>query len=426
MPGREKATVDMLEQLRALDAAVARAVALARELEELRAVVLAARDRAWEELAAQVLPVLDAAPLDRACQLLGVPALASSLVLGAHGQERGELAARLAEVGPAAEAEAGDRLDALEVQQRELREWIDSVRAGVARRLADPRFAAAVTTEGAAWWTFSHWRNARAEEALLARHGTALGTRTLAELLDKHRAQADTLKDLEAQQAALSRERALTRSRVGRARDLAATAAGLDARHLGLARKRVVEALGALKDAALLRTSAGVAGGAAMARRVLGLGAKARYLDALRTHVVAPVEASAREHAQRIAQAMEAGLANVAYAREDVAVRLVARLDEARALVDRLIAFDAYERYAPEVHPLWWDWFMDGEEPGTHIPEVAVFRAEHRGVVFRPPAVEAAPPSMPVDPFYQPGRELLFGSTADTPLTPDDDDDKKT
>lgn len=414
--------MDLAQQLEAFQAVLTRAQAVWALLAEAQSTTQAQLDQAWNAVGHALVPSLDREHLDLVAGALSDATLAWPAWEAAHRAEEARLEALAAELGSHA-ADLDGQAQLAQEEAARLGEWLESVRTGVARRLADPAFVAALEhQEQARWWSM-RWQLAnRRGEVLVRRHGAGLGIQTLSQLLEMHRQQCATLETLTQQHSQAARNRALWRSRSTRAADVAAARASLVPRLLEQARMQacgVFHRLTPSQRERCVRVMPAVAG---PARRVEGLTARMGYVDALREHLVAPTAEHARHQANRAQMVMDHGMGQVAYTSDDHARLLGARLDEAVALLEGLLAFDRFDAVDLVHHPLWWDWFFDGREPGTFVPEVARFRAEHRDRAFVKPA--AAPPTSAapvVDPFFREGRDALLGAPGSHAPAPDDD-----
>ncbi len=407
-----KVLMDAAQQLQAFQAVVHRGDAVRAQLAAAARQTQVQLDAAWAALGAALVPGLDHAALAQAAGRLGDPTLEPQAWDAIVAQEDARLAQLAAEVAQGGADPTGEAAVA-EAEAARLEEWLAGVKAGVARREADSAFVAALQrAEQRRWWSM-RWQLAnRRAQGLLRQHGSGLGIQTLEALLEMHRAQRAILAELEAQRSQAARLRALWRSRAQRAVQLDEARASVGARLLEQARAEACRAFHQLQPAQRAACLVDWPQARAAALPVEGLDARQRYLDALREHLLGPALQQAHKDAQRAAYLLEHGMGGVVFSSADQTADLARRVEDAARLATALLEFDRFDTVDLAAHPLWWDWFLDGQESGTFIPEVAAFRAEHRGRAF----LRTAPPPPPTardDPFYREGRAALLGKPGD-------------
>jgi hypothetical protein len=407
----------MLDALRAVQATLDAADA---ERAALDASVAARQHIVTRSLVELLLPALEAPFLDALAVALRLPTLGAAAVLGPLEQERLTLAAQLAE-SQAAVARDGVDVEPVEKELEEIAGYCAAVKSGVDRRLGDAEFRRLLEdTQGEAWWLFSFYRRMANAERVVQRHGAPSGMNTLRELLDYHHKQVEALRQLTEERSELARRRALMRSRGQRERDLKAALEALGPAQLERVRAFVAEMLPRQDLHEALR--------AFPARvhpelvRLHGYAAMRRYLAAMGPSLLGPIRVEADALLRRLSGLADSGMADVVYSRQDRAAQLGARVDHALALMRQVAAFEAWERFEPG-WPLWWDWFVDGSDGGTFLEEVAVFRAQHRGLTLQEHlARPAAQQHVRADPAHHAQREEVAAPVGTYLGDPDDDD----
>lgn len=408
----------MLAELAALTATLDAAAA---ELAGLQAAAQDAENRARVALGEHLVPGLDAPALNAVAQGLGNPALGHAACQAALAAERARLQAVVDEVGGGTSAQRTAELQRVEADVAEIEEYRTSMRSAVDRRLMDAEFVRLLhDARGDSWFLFSFYRKLAWAEGVLKRHGGPLGIKTLAGLLEKHATQLQTLRDLESDRSNLVRQRALLRSRIQRLDEAQAQHARLEPDQLGRLRHLAAALAVQMDERAGLRRLPPGAHAAFLACR--GHAAKVRCLHGIAQAVVERLRGDAMALQGRLQRVAHGGMDQVVYARTDRVSLMANQAQHALALGRRVGAFAGFERFRPQ-WPLWWDWFVDGQDNGAFLDEVAVFRAQNRGHSFAEFCARAAAPPAAVlqqDPFHRPHAQALVGAPGDHAQPKDD------
>jgi len=285
----------------------------------------------------------------------------------------------------------------LDERYAELKDHVDALRPAVDALACDPDFRT-LTDAGyrddvaGRWWTLSHHRHQRAAAALLERFGTSLGAASFVALAARHQEERRALAVLEAELAEVARARRDLALASSRRAALETALAEVPETVLADLRARLVRTLHALsrdRRLELARTAEPLLELVA----IDGVEAKGRYLDAAHRHLL---DRTRRElvntaHDATLALRGQRPLPHVAasaldLATDDLRRDVEQRLNQYRAVSDRLLAFEAYASFLDDPDGLWWDLMVGGLVDGAFVDEVAWHRT------FRP---RRAPSHMP-------------------------------
>lgn len=353
-------------------------------------------EAAWEHLASTLVPSLDRAALDAAAARLALPTIAAARVEAERAEERRQIEAELAQIdADPLYVQREGLLNEQSIRVPELEDLIaplaEARRACEAQPLWDELHASGYDTpEYAVKWYMLHyytlWKHG--DLALAALQSRFPAAQRFADLRAKYDELCAAEQELAGEREALLRRGKRVAELTDRRALLQRRLEGAPQRALALARGRVQAHLSQLDaaDAGPLLADSRAASFAY--KRVLGLAAKQRYLEALGKQLVqqprAQLEVALAKNQREIAKKQRPKQYHAQHSVADFGKRFGVRQDAWDKRRDRyarargqLLDFSDYSRAEFARDFLWWDLMTDGRLDGDFIDEVATYRRSH-------------------------------------------------
>lgn len=381
-------------QNRWIQAEVARLDTLERDHRARQAEQDQALEDAWSNLVDTLLPSLAGPVLDDASRLLSLAEISSAAVAKRRQDEQSRATARLAAIHADPRfTERAERLTVVSIRVTEIDEYKQPLEESVRALEEEPLFVALVR-EGygtdaytSSWWRLSYFRHWKHADLVVEKHGPRLGATEFGAIRERYLEELRALEAFLAERKELmATAKAITDLEDEEARWQQALQA-LDGNLLASARAKVrahLEALPAEERIVLLlpRPDLVIA-----AKRVAGVEAKRKYLEAMREEQLRRWRADLmrmqdknRRDIVKLSRPKHQGRAfpRADYDRrfQDRAAKMEKRYQRYLDARDRIVVFEDYDRWGGR-DLLWWDVMTDGRIDGDFIPEVREHHLHH-------------------------------------------------
>lgn len=367
-------------------------LASAKTMIEAQLEQLAARElQAWEQLTVTLVPGLVAEHLDWASNLLRLPAIASARVHERIVDDRRASEAELAAIEANPDyVERELRLNEFAIQIAELERPLEPLRSALIPLEQELWFGELITvgydtpSYKIKWFELAYYRYWKHGDLIVERHGEPRGLTSFAAVRERWEQEHEARQTLEAELAQWSSEQARIEALAGRHAQLQALLANLEERHWSQTRARVHEQLFDLDGDDLLQLLAEYEPGLYAAKRIAGIAAKRRYLEALQAEWIAKPFAQVEQKldkARRAATKYKQPKHVFAWFDGDAMQRKFTvprenwdkrwrNVDVAR---ERIVAFDRYDDYSLATGVIWWHLMTDGAVKARFIPDVSSY-----------------------------------------------------
>lgn len=362
-----------------------------------RAQVQAALDSAWNHLVELLLPSLAPPALDAAASRLSLSSI-SAVAVGQRAKQRlhqletGRTTVERDQRFITREA----RLNEIAIRSEELSDNIAPLASGVAALEAEPLFKQLIADNygcpeyGRSWWQMSYYTCWKHADLVVEKHGPRLGVGDFAGIRARYLQESAALQTLRADRERLTSAAGEIQTLITLHAEAVAGLVSLDDWSLAMARGRAREHLAALPEPDFHRLFADDQALALAGKRVAGVAAKTRYLDAMASEWLG----RSRQELQRVQNKLEVAVSKfrtsekklrASYEHDEVQSKYGVRPERWQDRSARyqhasraVVVFQDYGACNTFSNYLWWDLMTGGHIKGSFIPEVAEHHAHAR------------------------------------------------
>jgi hypothetical protein len=356
--------------------------------------VEASLEAAWNHLLELLVPNLAPAALDAAARRLSLPSISAAEVARRAQDRRTQIDAALAAVERDERFVAREsRLNEIAIRSHELSDNIETLARGVQLLEAEPVFKQLIEANYGgpgytrSWWQPSYYTFWKHADRIVEKHAARLGVTDFAGLRARYQNELEALRTLEAERNQLFAWGKEIEALVAQHGEARAAAVSLDDWSCSMARARAREHLAAVPEADGVRLFADDPALSLAIKRVYGVAAKVRYLDAMAEEWLG----RSRQELQRSHDKLDRVIAKIGgsqkkllarYDSDEIESKYGFRAQRWRERSTRyqeasqtIVVFNDYGAYPTLGDYLWWDLMTGGHYKGSFIPEVADYHA---------------------------------------------------
>jgi hypothetical protein len=279
-------------------------------------------------------------------------------------------------------------VNAIEIKRAELDDNIAPLQASVTLLEDEQMFHELLTWRygtsdyAVKFWQVSYYRHWKHGDIIVEKHGPRLNKTDFGAIVALYVDEKQALRTFNAERAKLLEELKQISSLLQQVQETQALLADVDSVVLKNARTRLKEYLRVLSEKDLFRVLQSDEAATLAYKRVVGIGKKQHYLDALNSEQVkasiAELDASEQKLRRHLNKLQRPKYAGRSFSDEEVrsmagpdrSARWHKRREHYEEARTAVVEFHHYDRYDPMRDWLWWDLMSDGRIDGNFISEV--------------------------------------------------------